>query len=184
VLNSVIWTGDRLFAGDNNGWLLSSLDGVDLKSVGFVPINIQSIAFTGRLLVVVRGGIQTPSDGKNWTSRKLNGEYLSRGPDHGVWTGSQLLAVGESGLIISSPDGVNWTEHKTGYTIDLNCVLWTGAEFVAVGDRGLILSSSNGDIWRVHNSGTESNLKSIVKADDRLFAVGDFGTIVAADLEK
>jgi hypothetical protein len=87
-------------------------------------------------------------------------------------------------LILSSPDGVQWTEHKTGYTTDLNCVLWTGAEFVTVGDWGLILSSSNGNNWKRHNSSTESNLRSLVQADNRLFAVGDYDTVVVPDLDK
>ena len=57
-LNSIIWTGDRLFAGGHDGWLMSSIDGGYWETVGFVPINIDSIAFTGKLLVVARDGIK------------------------------------------------------------------------------------------------------------------------------
>ena len=78
IFTSLIWTGERLFTGGPDGWLLSSEDGGYWETVGFVPINIQSIAFTGIMFVVARDEIQTSFSGKtgSWTTQKINGNLI------------------------------------------------------------------------------------------------------------
>jgi hypothetical protein len=182
-LTSLIWTGDRLFTGGGDGWLMSSIDGGHWENVGFVPINMGSIAFTGKLLVVASGGIQTSTSGRSesWTSQKLDGRYIS-GAEYVSWTGKKLLAVGRSGLIISSSDGLSWTRHDSGCKHDLNSAIWTGMQFVVVGYKGVILTSSDGANWAAQESGTEETLLSVVKADGRLAAVGDSGTVLVSEM--
>jgi len=55
----------------------------------------------------------------------------------------QFVAVGEGGAIVTSPDGVNWTQ--------LWCVTYASGTFIAAGgglfEPGLILSATDGLNW-------------------------------------
>lgn len=66
-----------------------------------------------------------------------------------VWSGSQFVAVGYAGTIVTSPDGHTWTTQTSGTSNDLSGVAWSGSrsEFVAVGKAGTILTSPDGSTW-------------------------------------
>ena len=58
-----------------------------------------------------------------------------------AWSGSQFVAVGYSGTILTSPNGSTWTAQKSGTSQILWHVAWSGSQFVAVGQTGTILNS-------------------------------------------
>lgn len=60
-----------------------------------------------------------------------------------TWTGSQLVAVGELGAILTSPDGVQWSDQSSETLAGLRSVTWGRDRLVAVGDPA-ILSSRDG----------------------------------------
>jgi hypothetical protein len=73
--------------------------------------------------------------GTNWTLRNL-GDSLN-----GVTYGNGLfVAVGEGGTILTSPDGVSWTQRTSPEKSDLLSVAYRNGRFVAVGG-GTILTS-------------------------------------------
>ena len=51
------------------------------------------------------------------------------------WNGSQFVAVGEFGTILTSPDAVTWTA-QSGPTSDLHGITWNGSQYSAVGESG------------------------------------------------
>jgi len=51
------------------------------------------------------------------------------------------VAVGDGGTILTSPDGVSWTERDSGTSNWLWGVTYGNGTFVAVGDYGTILTS-------------------------------------------
>ena len=51
------------------------------------------------------------------------------------------MAVGRGGAILTSPDGVTWTQRTSGTSRDLNGVAYGNGLFVAVGDFGIIFTS-------------------------------------------
>jgi len=63
------------------------------------------------------------------------------------WDGSRYFAVGSSGLIITSPDGVNWTPQTLSVIHQLYGIAFSGSRYVVVGDRGLVASSNDGSNW-------------------------------------
>lgn len=117
--------------------------------------NLKSVAWTGNQLVVVgtHGVIRISADGETWTA-----------PTHEaipnmnsiVWTGRQLVAVGETkgwpqhcGTIITSHDGVNWTNCSSKFETYNNShrfVTWTGQKLIVVGS-GRMLESVDGILW-------------------------------------
>jgi hypothetical protein len=72
------------------------------------------------------------------------------------WSGSLFVAVGLTGTIYSSPEGLVWTQQTSGTTLDLYTVIWTGALFIAGGGTagiglGIILSSPTAVTWTIRD---------------------------------
>lgn len=101
--------------------------------------------------------IGTSSDGINWTINWSSGFRVHNfiGITYGNGT---FLTVGTDGAILTSPDGINWTERNSGTTDILTGVAFGNGTFVAVGgghydlheawiDDSMILTSSDGVTW-------------------------------------
>lgn len=83
------------------------------------------------------GGGSGSGAGTTWTLRIPVFNDLK-----GVTYGDGLfVAVGEDGTILTSTDGVNWTERTSGTRAWINNVTYGNGTFVAVGDHGTILTS-------------------------------------------
>lgn len=102
-----------------------------------------------------------------------------------------FAAVSSTGVIITSPDGINWTQRAAtarllGTSVvaleagPLNFICWTGSLFVAVGAGGVILTSPIGVTWTERDSGCSSNLVHVVHNSTLgiTVAVGINGSIV------
>lgn len=97
-----------------------------------------------------------------------------------IWTGSRLVTVGDSGIILTSADGKVWTVRSSGTTNILSCVAWTGSQLVAVGNGGTILTSPDGVVWTARNSGSTKTLNSTIWTGTQLIVVGNAGTIITS----
>jgi photosystem II stability/assembly factor-like uncharacterized protein len=86
------------------------------------------------------------------------------------------VAVGFNGMILTSPDGTNWTS-RTG-TGNLQDVAFGNGQFVAVGQNGTILTSPDGENWAVRTSGTTQHLYGVAYGHNQFIVVGDNGTIL------
>ena len=53
-----------------------------------------------------------------------------------AWTGAQLVAVGDSGVVLTSPDAITWIQRISGTTRALYCVCAADTMLIAAGDRG------------------------------------------------
>src|SRR5688500_19058323 len=71
-----------------------------------------------------------------------------------VNTGTQFVAVGQAGVILTSPNGVDWTTRKSGTTIPLYSVTWTGTQLVSGGYGGDFFTSPDGITWTTRKTGT------------------------------
>jgi hypothetical protein len=50
-------------------------------------------------------------------------------------------------VLATSRDGKQWTNRKSGTTVDLLSVTWNGARFASV-SKGVILTSADGTTWK------------------------------------
>jgi len=152
---------------------------IDLTNVGF-----NGIAWTGTLFAAVAGGfngaglIAISRDGLHWSVRS-SGTPSLRGI---TWTGTQLIAVGVQGTIITSPDGYRWTAQVSNATETLNAVAGSvsnaGTVILAVGQAGVLLTSSEGVRWTRKVSKTTENLNAIAWNGAKFIFVGDNGAIL------
>jgi hypothetical protein len=105
-----------------------------------------------------------------WTNR-LSGLPLTL--NDVLWEGDNFVAVGGSGTILTSFDGVDWVERESGIDADLNAVAFDEADIVAVGgDATILLSSDHGQSWTVKHSGVDVILRAVVVNTTQIVAGG------------
>ncbi len=99
------------------------------------------------------------------------------GPPIPSWSGTRFVALGESGTILTSPDGVTWISRASGTTNNITGIAWSGTQFVAVG--GSILTSPDGVTWASRKS-DDNSLWGIAWSGTQFVAVGWEGTILTS----
>jgi hypothetical protein len=82
------------------------------------------------------------SDGGSWTTINTG---MTQYINFITFDGNQFVACGGSGMILTSPDGANWTQQKSGTSTSLSSIAYGtpngDGQFVAVGESGTILTS-------------------------------------------
>ncbi|KAF0191987.1 MAG: hypothetical protein FD165_1321 [Gammaproteobacteria bacterium] len=99
---------------------------------------------------------------------------------------SRFVAIGESGTILVSNDGIEWELIETGVPDTFKDVIFTGLnQFVTVGEDGFVITSQNGSSWTPRNSGTSATLNGVIwgvggSPDPILVVVGSGGTVITS----
>jgi hypothetical protein len=107
-----------------------------------------------------------------WASRDsgITADLFGITYGHGLF-----VAVGDLGTILTSSDGVTWTNHSIDSSNAFHGVTYGNGAFVAVGKLGLILTSPDGVIWTSRASGTDHYLKGVAYGNGVYVAVGSGG---------
>ena len=64
--------------------------------------------------------------------------------------GVQFVAVGDSGTILTSADGINWAPQNSGTTATLRAAVYDQGRMFVGGDSGVVLTSTDGTNWAAH----------------------------------
>jgi len=78
---------------------------------------------------------------------------------------STFVIVGNSGTILTSPDGTSWDNRTSGTTVTLSEVTYGNNIFVPVGSSGTILTSPDGTTWTSRSSGTYLGLSGVTSIE-------------------
>lgn len=124
-----------------------------LGAYDIVPVGVSGLPVTHRV---------------SGTLERLNGVAGS---------GTQFVAVGDAGTIITSADGSSWAAQVSATSQVLYGVAWSRSQWVTVGDGGTILTSPDGILWTKRASGTNTLFYSVADSGTRYVAVGFFGSI-------
>ena len=101
---------------------------------------------------------------------------------HGIaWSGTKLVAVGDSNTIISSSNGSNWTLQSSGIFNYFYNTAWLGTHFAAVGQGNQIITSPDGVTWTPHVYGSYNPLCGIAKSSNVYVAVGSVIVLSSPD---
>jgi hypothetical protein len=206
TLMGVMWSASRsLFVavGDD---IFTSTDAVTWteRPPGFSG-TLMDVIWTGSQFIAVggdgRGGaVLTSPDGFTWTLEQVPSNIVS--PIlHGVAASSaRIVAVGSQslvqgplpakGLMLSSSDGIAWTEVRMPVSATLEKITWAGNQFVAVGmldnqpvPRPVALTSPDGVTWTDHamNAGTVLNPADIAWNGSQFVVVSAGGVATSID---
>lgn len=101
-----------------------------------------------------------------------------------VRTGSNYVAVGNNGLILTSPDGIDWDLELTPSSATNAILLGVGGKpnfTLAAGSGGAVLWSTNLYTWKaVSPAPTTNDLKGVWHDGSRFLLCGGNGTILAS----
>jgi len=157
---------------------LSAANGHDLRGVAYGNLTWVVVGDGGTLL--------TSTDGTTWTApislaSTINLKSVAYGvnvdPATNTVIGYIFVAIGDNGVLVTSADGVTWTQSTIGSTTNPNLKSVTfGRQFIAVGDSGSIFTSRNGTTWTAQTSSTTSNLKAVGHSTTNYSVVGAAGT--------
>ena len=84
----------------------------------------------------------------------------------------QMVAVGQNGTILTSPDGATWTSRVSGTSARLRAVTAKGATIIVVGQAGTVLTSADGVSWTPVTSGIAEGLRGVAASSTLVVAVG------------
>ncbi|WP_309400089.1 PKD domain-containing protein [Cerasicoccus maritimus] len=164
--------GRLVTAGKNNntayGIYRYSDDGSTWNGGNFgINVKIEAVIWDGSQFVAVGedydfdisqfvGVIYTSPDGVSWTRRYKQGGLLN----DVATNGSLLIAVGTSGTIVKSSDGVTWLDDSLAISNTLDGIDYSGSTFVIAGNINgaspIILTSIDGSNWADTTSGFSS----------------------------
>jgi photosystem II stability/assembly factor-like uncharacterized protein len=188
----VVTRAPRL-AGDTDSWDLGA-------PLGTPPQNLKGITFNGSRFVVVGDATTIFAGDYNYTNPNPPGPpgvtawmppaSLPTGfADNlsAVVVGTAYVALGTSGSVISSPDGLNWVLNTAVPAAGMNGIAFGFVNnvptYVAVGDGSQIFTST--DLTQPWNpvvvSGLASDLKSVALVNGHFIATGSGGTLLTTD---
>ena len=100
-------------------------------------------------------------------ARTITVTFLGQGT-----VGSQFVAVGQSGLVLTSPNGTTWTPRTSGTSARMRAAVASGNLLVAVGETGAIITSADGITWTPQTSGVSETLRGVAASPTRYVTVG------------
>jgi hypothetical protein len=94
-----------------------------------------------------------------------------------IWTGSQIVATGSLGSVLTSSDGERWTKTRitdpAGEYIDLSQLTWSGRLMVAAANvTGIVWSSLDGRKWTRVEVGFPVRISRLVWTGSQFAGVG------------
>jgi hypothetical protein len=139
--------------------------------------SVSRVIFGGGQFVAVgtdSGGntrVSTSPDSYTWTSR-TNPWGTTYQPTAITYSGSTYAVVGTNGGIMTSTDGITWTNRTSGTSNTLNGVAFGNSTFVAVGNGGLSITSPTGVTWNNRGNLFSSNNPQFVAFGNGIFFAG------------
>jgi hypothetical protein len=157
-------------AGRTSGTLQGSFT-VSTAAVGNFTFQVWLVDATGLSSNHLTGTLSVSYDKTafSWTQRTSG---TLAGLRRIVWNGTQYVAVGLAGTIVTSTDGITWTPRTSTTSSDLLGIAWSGMQFIAVGANGTILTSPDGVAWTAQISGVSNSLRSVLWAGTQFVAAG------------
>lgn len=183
-LLAVSWNGSKLVAVGSSGLVVTSSDGVNWSKQSLSPYKtLRCVTWAKDKFVASgdRGTIFTSLDGVTWTQRVSNStpfdwEYYL---DDIVWDGSKFIIPERYGYIsriLTSPDGVNWTEDKKSYEKSFIGALYNEGKYFLFCSNNSILAAGNGTDWSELGT-TPVSIKKAVFAKSQYVGINDSGYI-------
>ena len=174
--------GGLYVAVGTDGAISVSSNGEDWQPHDVSASDLCSVSFSGSMWVAItrRGEIWRSSDGSTWSEvADLSWPY----GDHDlIWNDlDSFIAVGKSGMVGLSGDGVSWAISSSPVKTPLYCVAASPERSVAGGADGAILVQDPSGVWTDRSLGVGANLRGVASSESIGVAVGEDGTILCRE---
>jgi hypothetical protein len=163
-------SGNTIWRTSYSDTASSSLNSVTYGNGKFVAVGYQTNpGATNSNPSSYHGIILNSTNGTDWIIKDSSATWP---PFYSVTYGNnQFVAVGDSGIIFTSPNGLIWTRKLSGTTSWLSSVAYGNSRFVAVGPD-TILTSPDGTTWSKKSFDTTYFLSSVTYGNDQFVTVG------------
>ena len=186
-LNAVASKTDGFVAvGDSGAILLSTEGDIWNATEPVVTSRLNSVATNNSSSVAVGDGavILLNEGSAEWTQQDPAGVTVNL--TSVLYAQGQFTAVGETGTILTSPDGITWTAQVSGTSENLLSVGYgnftAGGYWAAVGESGgIFVSVDNGLSWSSKNSGTPEALRTVSFGQQNFLSAGTGGTVLSSN---
>lgn len=199
-LNGVFARDGLIFAVGYSGVILTSNNGMTwTDQLRGTAAGLESLTYGNGIFVAAGyemigstsliGAIYTSEDGQNWVNRKkavfpYKRDYISSvsyGNGKFIAVGyKELSGLSNTGLIMTSSNGVSWTEQLLDEGTLLDSV-YGDHQYVTVGAFGKIMTSPDGETWTSRTSGVSVPLTDISYGNGLYVAVGGSTVVTSPD---
>lgn len=192
-LETLSWNGKQgqesiyLLMGYSTAYISS--DCITWNNVATAPLGSNDAVVWGGgsangFVVVGRDGhMYFSADGKAWTKPYLpTAPYRTSADIHDItWTGSRFVAVGGTGMVITSTDGLTWEILASGE--DFTSVIWDGTQYLATANNGRMARAATPTDWSYLFMGSDDFFPTdIARNNDYILTVGAGSGVYSSDL--
>jgi len=183
-LTSVDYAFGKYWVCGVSGTVVSSTDGVTWSTVSIgTAQTLNSVRLLNGNLVFAgnNGAMVTSSNGTTFTVQSTGG---ATDDYYGITFGNNLyVAVGNTGVIRTSPDLVTWTSRSAGALSGNNIrgVTWTGNRYVAVATAGENGFSTDGITWSTGAAAGTNPLLCVAFGNDICILGNGDGDVYVSD---
>jgi len=188
---SVAYGNGSFVAAGDTGTFEVSVDGSNwTEKVTGSAANMAGVAYGGGQYIGIGSSlgnvVSISSDGVNWDFAPIdyslngNSQYESgfTATLKAIVFGSGIfVAVGESGTIVYSQDGVDWNAATHDLPQVLHAIAYGPDGYVAVGDKGTIQTTMDGQTWTTIALSSGDDLRGVAYGDNQYVAVGRNGSV-------
>ena len=190
IFYDITYAQNIFVAVGSDGVVITSPDGINWTKGTSPALGLSGVIHGNNIFVAVGtfSTIITSPDGKSWTKRNsgvpipqgkfVTFEKVAYGNNTFVVVGNISDLYSSEGIILTSPDGINWTRTGQGYG-ELRGITYGNGIFVAVG-KHTIITSPDGIRWTEEFSESTGHMWGVAYANGTFVAVGEDGTILAS----
>jgi len=143
-----------------------SLNGLDWEEIlpRVVSTGLNVVLSSGTAIVLAGDNYQvfTSTNSHAWDPASIDGTAKTSNLLNGIYANGMFVIVGDDGTIITSPDGIIWSEVVSNTTKTLTAITYSDDNWIIVGSDATILRSTDAVIWQnVSLIKTEENFYQI-----------------------
>ena len=190
IFYDITYAENIFVAVGSEGVVITSPDGINWAERISPAWGLSGVTHGNNIFVAVGtlSTIITSPDGKHWTKRDsgvpippgkfVTFEKVAYGNNTFVLVGSISDLYRGEGIILTSPDGTNWTRTDSEYP-ELTGITFGNGIFVAVG-KHVIMTSPDGIHWTEETFESTGHIWGVSYGNGTFVAVGEYGTILAS----
>lgn len=176
-----------------HGTMFTSPDGIDwtLRRPGILSGERYNSIIEGPINTIVHGRIAVgngafvviehdgstlyqSSDGDTWVETQFADNFRFRDT---IFGNNSFVVVGDDGLVLTSPDGLVWTERTIGM-MSLQGINYENGIFIATADNGVFFVSSDSMTWEQHDLNMALDFQQVSFGNEMYVGVGGPGGLI------